>query len=228
MAKYTLEIRDIVESLNVDLFDFDYEYYSDNYALQKRFENMFIQHYYFHEIGFETVERFKLNLQARLNINAPKYKQMWDSHLATKNIDFTVNKEYFETITRELETESESTSSSQNDSRTDDTRKSVASGDSKSSHIGDGVSKARLTDDYVTSVTGDTSSSQDDATSKSNTSSSSNSDNKGKQFEVMTTNGKGNIGTTSSAQLIKEWRDIMLNLDRQLIEDCSDLFMQIY
>lgn len=228
MAKYTLEIRDIVESLNVDLFDFDYEYYSDNYAMQKRFENMFITHYYFHEIGFETVERFKLNLQSRLNLNAPKYKQLWDSHLATKNIDFTVNKEYFETITRELETESESTSSSQNDSITDDTRKSVASGDSRSSHIADGVSKARLTDDYVTSVTGDTSSSQDDATSKSNSSSSSNSDNKGKQFETMTTSGKGNIGTTSSAQLIKEWRDIMLNLDRQLIEDCADLFMQIY
>ena len=83
MAKYTMELRDIIESQNVDLFDFDYEYYADNYALQKRFENMFIQHYYFHEIGFETVERFKWNLKARLDINAPKYKQYWDSHLKT-------------------------------------------------------------------------------------------------------------------------------------------------
>ena len=44
MAKYTMELRDIVESQNIQLFDFDYEYYADNYALQKRFENMFIQH----------------------------------------------------------------------------------------------------------------------------------------------------------------------------------------
>ena len=100
-----MELRDIIESQNVNLFDFDYEYYADNYALQKRFENMFIQHYYFHEIGFETVERFKWNLKARLDINAPKYKQYWDSHLKSKNIDFTVNKEYYETVTRELETE---------------------------------------------------------------------------------------------------------------------------
>lgn len=228
MAKYTLEIRDIVESLNLDLFDFDYEYYSDNYAMQRRFENMFVQHYYFHEIGFETVERFKLNLQARLNLNAPKYRQVWESHLKTKNIDFTVNKEYFETVTRELETENESSSNANSNNVVNDDRTSTSTNTSKTSNIADGVNKARLTDDYVTSTTGDTNNTNDTSKTNTDSTSTSNTDSKGKQFETLTTSGRGNIGTTSSAQLIKEWRDIMLNLDKQLIEDCADLFMQIY
>lgn len=228
MAKYSLEIRDIVESLNVDLFDFDYEYYSDNYALQKRFENMFVQHYYFHEIGFETVERFKFNLQARLNLNAPKYKQYWESHLKTKNIDFTVNKEYFETITRDLITENESSYNSKSTGDTNSSSSNRVAGQAKSSNIENGVSSAKLGDDYITSIETDlrenTSSDKQTNTSNSENSSKDN----GTQKESVTTSGKGNIGTTSSAQLIKEWRDIMLNLDRQLIEDCADLFMQIY
>ena len=228
MAKYSLEIRDIVESLNVDLFDFDYEYYADNYALQKRFENMFIQHYYFHEIGFETVERFKFNLQARLNINAPLYKQYWESHLKTKNIDFTVNKEYFETITRDLITENESSYNSKSTGDTNSSSSNRVAGQAKSSNIENGVSSAKLGDDYITSIETDlrenTSSDKQTNTSNSENSSKDN----GTQKESVTTSGKGNIGTTSSAQLIKEWREIMLNLDRRLIEDCADLFMQIY
>ena len=228
MAKYSLEIRDIVESLNVDLFDFEYEYYADNYALQKRFENLFIQTYYFHEIGFETVERFKFNLQARLNINAPLYKQYWESHLKTKNIDFTVNKEYFETITRDLITENESSYNSKSTGDTNSSSSNRVSGQAKSSNIDNGVSSAKLSDDYITSIETDlrenTSSDKQTNTSNSENSSKDN----GTQKESVTTSGKGNIGTTSSAQLIKEWREIMLNLDRRLIEDCADLFMQIY
>ena len=152
MAKYTLELRDIIESYNVELFDFDYEYYADNMALQRRFENTFIEHYYFHEIGFETIERFKWNLRARLNLNAPKYKQLWDSYLKTKNIDFTVNKEYLETVTRELETENASSSSSKNNSTSRNDGRTTNEVDTKSSSISDGVSMSKLDDDYITHV----------------------------------------------------------------------------
>lgn len=228
MAKYTMELRDIIESQNVNLFDFDYEYYADNYALQKRFENMFIQHYYFHEIGFETVERFKWNLKARLDINAPKYKQYWDSHLKSKNIDFTVNKEYYETVTRELETENATSSSSTNNAISKSESDSSYNAQTKSSNIADGVNMARLDNEYVTSIQSDVNRTQTEDVHKAETQDKSNTTGAGKQSETLTTSGKGNIGTTSSAQLIKEWRDIMLNLDKQIIEDCSDLFMQIY
>ena len=228
MAKYTIELRDIIESDNVELFDFDYEYYADNYALQRRFENLFIQTYYFHEIGFETIERFKWNLKAKLDLNAPMYKQYWESHLKTKNIDFTVNKEYYETVTRELETENESSYNSKSSGDTNSSSSNRVSGQAKSSNIENGVSSAKLGDDYITSIETDLkeSTSSDKQTNTSNSENSA-KDN-GTQKESVTTSGKGNIGTTSSAQLIKEWRQIMLNLDRQIIEDCADLFMQMY
>lgn len=228
MAKYSIELRDVIESLNVDLFDFDYEYYADNYALQRRFENMFIQHYYFHEIGFETIERFKLNLQARLNLNAPLYKQYWESHLRTKDIDFAVNKDYTETVTRELETESATSSSSNNNSVNNNESTSISNADNKLSNIGDGVSMAKLSDEYVTGIENEQRSVKTNDTQTTQSNDTSNVNDTGKQTETLTTSGKGNIGTTSSAQLIKEWRQIMLNLDRQIIEDCADLFMQIY
>ena len=228
MAKYSIELRDIIESQNVDLFDFDYEYYADNYALQRRFENMFIQHYYFHEIGFETIERFKLNLQARLNLNAPIYKQYWESHLRTKDIDFAVNKDYIETVTRELETESATSSSSNNSSLNNNESTSISNADNKLSNIGDGVSMAKLNDEYITGVENEQRSVKTIDTQTTQSNDTSNVNDTGKQTETLTTTGKGNIGTTSSAQLIKEWRQIMLNLDKQIIEDCADLFMQIY
>lgn len=228
MAKYSIELRDVIESQNVELFDFDYEYYADNYALQRRFENMFIQHYYFHEIGFETIERFKLNLQARLNLNAPLYKQYWESHLRTKDIDFAVNKDYMETVTRELETESATSSSSNNSSLNNNESTSISNADNKLSNIGDGVSMAKLNDEYITGVENEQRSVKTNDTQTTQSSDTSNVNDTGKQTETLTTTGKGNIGTTSSAQLIKEWRQIMLNLDKQIIEDCADLFMQIY
>ena len=228
MAKYSIELRDIIESYNVDLFDFNYEYYADNLALQKRFERMFVQHYYFHEIGFETIERFKLNLQARLNLNAPKYKQYWESHLRTKDIDFAVNKDYIETVTRELETENASSSSNINNAISRTESDNISHSKVKGSSLNDGVSMAKLDDDYITAVEYDEKRMQNTDIHKAENTDSGNTNETGKQTETVTTSGKGNIGTTSSAQLIKEWRDIMLNLDRQLIEDCADLFMQIY
>lgn len=228
MARYTIELRDIIESDNVELFDFDYEYYADNYALQRRFENLFIQTYYFHEIGFETIERFKWNLKARLDLNAPIYKQYWDSYLKTKNIDFTVNKEYYETVTRELETENNTSSSSNNSSSSSNNSTSKNDTTHKASHIADGVSKADLYNGYLTGVENEKANNESTNENISESTDNAVTNDTGKQTETLTTSGKGNIGTTSSAQLIKEWRQIMLNLDRQIIEDCADLFMQIY
>ena len=139
-----------------------------------------------------------------------------------------MNKEYLETITRELTTENESSSNSLNSAITRTESDSSSVGTGKSSSIADGVSKARIDDDYVTGATHDTSNTKSEDVHKAEESGDSNTKGSGKQSETLTTSGKGNIGTTSSAQLIKEWRDIMLNLDRQLIEECADLFMQVY
>ena len=82
MANFTMEIRELVENPLINgVFTFDYDFYGNGEEKQQ-FEKLFIQHYYFHEIGFETPERFKLKLQAKLNIIMPYYRQLtmteWD------------------------------------------------------------------------------------------------------------------------------------------------------
>ena len=46
--------------------------------------------------------------------------------------------------------------------------------------------------------------------------------------ESHTIIGKGNIGTTSSAELLSKWREVLINIDRLIIDECKDLFMLIY
>lgn len=39
---------------------------------------------------------------------------------------------------------------------------------------------------------------------------------------------QGNIGVTSSAELLEKWRNVLINIDQLIFEECNDLFMLIY
>ena len=77
MANFTMEIRELVENPLINgVFTFDYDFYG-NEEEKQQFEKLFIQHYYFHEIGFETPERFKHQLKAKLDLIAPYYQHLY-------------------------------------------------------------------------------------------------------------------------------------------------------
>lgn len=76
MATYTLELRTILES-NVNIFDFNYPIFDEDY--RRVFEDKFKAHFYFREIGVETVARFKFNLREMLNRIMPFYNKMYIS-----------------------------------------------------------------------------------------------------------------------------------------------------
>ena len=78
MAIYTLELREIVENYNI--FDFYYPIFDEEYRLT--FERKFIEHFYFREIGSETVARFKFNLRSTLNLIMPYYNKLYISQLS--------------------------------------------------------------------------------------------------------------------------------------------------
>ena len=48
------------------------------------------------------------------------------------------------------------------------------------------------------------------------------------QSETTSLVSQGNIGITSSAELLQKWREVLINIDEIIIEDCRDLFMRIY
>ena len=66
MSKYTAELRTIIDN-NFDIFDFEYSRSSASKAIvsDEDLEQGFIDHYYFREVGFETLERFKHKLKTQ-------------------------------------------------------------------------------------------------------------------------------------------------------------------
>ena len=66
MSKYTAELRTIIDN-NFDIFDFVYTRDPKSIAIlsNEDLQKGFIDHYYFREVGFETLERFKHKLKAQ-------------------------------------------------------------------------------------------------------------------------------------------------------------------
>ena len=134
MANYTVELRTIEQ--NEKVFNFNYPFYSESKAEKEVFEKLFIKHFYFREIGFETPERFKHKLEAKLNLIMPYYSQLYQTEWHRVDKDMMNSKDLTETTVHELTSEGSS----------------QASSDSKMSNLTDGVSQALLQDDYLTGV----------------------------------------------------------------------------
>ena len=76
MANYTIELRTILEN-NVNIFDFNYPIFDESY--RETFERNFIDYFYFREIGFETIARFKHHLKTELNLIMPYFNKIYNS-----------------------------------------------------------------------------------------------------------------------------------------------------
>lgn len=218
------------------MFNFDYPFYVDDEEAKTKFEEKFMLYYWNCEIGFETFARFQKALQARLTIKMPYYQQLYETELASKDINFLLNKDLHEIFTREIDTENETsgTNTTQQTSNNESSlnQEGTTTNTHKESSISDGVSTSSLADGYLTGASSDngsnsttgTTNSTDKLTSEGTLSQSEN----GKTVEKTDLLSQGNIGITSSAELLQKWRDVLINIDEIIIEDCRDLFMRIY
>ena len=280
MARYTIDVYTLLKDNNFKVFNFDYDFYTDDPNIKQAFETKFIDRYMFHEIGFETPYRFKHYLKERLNSIAPYYKQLYETELKSKDIEFLLNKDLKETFIREIELEknatndttmsttNDTTSSStensnnsltsntieNNDTTGNETKSDNLVSDFKESNLDNGNADLSLNQGYLTNVNNKhdvttsssnntlnenkensiTSSMQDEKTSNLSTKLKStgvnntiNNENEN-QTETTTLISRGNIGVTSSAELLKQWREVLINIDNLIIEECRDLFMTIY
>ena len=236
MANYTMTINECLNNPLTPMFNFDYPFYIDDEEAKTKFEEKFMLYYWNCEIGFETFARFQKALQARLTIKMPYYKQLYETELAAKDINFLLNKDLRETFTREIDTENETsgTNTTQQTSNNESSLKQegTSTNTHKESSISDGVSTSSLADGYLTGTSSDngsnsttgTTNSSDNLTSEGTLSQTEN----GKTVEKTDLLSQGNIGITSSAELLQKWREVIINIDEIIIEDCRDLFMRIY
>ena len=242
MANYTLEIRQMIDNPLIGLFTFDYDFYSDNPKDKEEFEKLFIQWYYFREIGFETPERFKKKLQGKLNVIMPYYRQLalteWDKvktaeqMMTTKNLKETSTHE--QTISGNNESSLNGESTQTGSSTSSQQQITTNTQNAKGSNLNDGVSKASLDEGFLTSstsindngnqnITGNSS----DTTEITSTQKSSGTNNQ-VLSESTTFTSQGDVGIQTPAYAITEWRKVLININQQIIDECRDLFMSIY
>ena len=97
MEQTTLTLGEIIEN-DVNIFDFEYPFYSEE--RRKQFEQHFIDHFYFDEIGQETVARFKQRLKVKLNLIMPYWNKIFlADELEQRILD---NYDVTETYTRDV------------------------------------------------------------------------------------------------------------------------------
>ena len=207
MSKYTLELRYLYEDENFNLFDFPYNLYNND--LKPWFEEKFYQHFMFYEIGFDTIGMFKQRLMAKLNDIFPYYKQLYETEIRSKGIDFMLNKDLKESYVREL------TSNSNSNQESNVTSNSLSTAGQLTPSL---IANSQKIDKFMDSAQKDNSSSNSTSTGESN----------GNSREEYTLTSQGNIGITSSAELLTKWRETILNIDLMIFEECNDLFMQIF
>lgn len=163
-------------------------------------EERFTDFYLFHEIAFETVEEFRHYLKNRFQLLGHKYSALYITEY--HDVDFINNYDMTETST---------------DSTTG-TMDTTATTSDKNRNVFRDTPQGMLEnlDMYATEVT-DTDNTND-MTNNSNTDTTTS----------HTLTRKGNIGVTTVSDMIRHYRDTLINVELEWIADCADLFMLIY
>jgi len=253
MSKYTTEVRFICENSaglseiegadNVDsildkcwnkVFNFNFPIFDENY--RQVLCRKILKHYYTREIAHETVGRWKLALNAKLNEIMPYYNQLYKSELLEFNPFYDVD------LTRSREGSGTSNRTSNNTETNSGTSKNVSSGSGTSNTdtlnrfsdtpqnsmdtqgIADSVPLTTVTkvneDNTTTNESTDTLT-RDDSKTENGTENINNTD---KYIETV----KGKQGTENYSSLLKKFRETFLNIDMMIIEDCSDCFFTLW
>ena len=236
MSKYTYQLRNVIlftslEEVKSWLTDYDLADYLTNDQLEvvteaglfnkNKLADRIINHYYMREIGVETIGLFKLKIKTKLDLLMEKYAPL----IYTNSIeyDLLVNEDYTETFNRTTSgTDSNTNSSTGSNSTT-----SSGSGLTVSSDTPQGqISKATiLAGQYATS----TSAGENTGTSTTSDSVTNQSNGTNSGTESFTRRVKGNRGISATYQaMIKQYRDNILTIYNDIINDLNDLFMGIW
>jgi hypothetical protein len=113
----------IIDSAIPKVFNFSFPIFSEDY--RNTLEHHILQHFYTREIAFQTVGRWKLGLQQKLNDIMPYYNKLYESQELDvdpfNNIDVTETSESSGNTTSKNNTTRNSTSDTTGSSETNDT-----------------------------------------------------------------------------------------------------------
>ena len=192
----TIELREVVK--DCDIFDRCDPFPIWNEDHRGELEKKIIEHYYFRQIGFETVGRFKFYLNVRLREIMPKMNKIYKTTIYKYNPIENYNMEEGSTDER----------------KSTDDRTASADTLSKYSETPQGELQNLIDGKYLTNANHGV-----DQTSAKDTHS-------GKDTHSAWRHG--NIGVTTTQQMIEQERKITIDLDLMIIEELKDLFLGVY
>lgn len=231
MSKYTTELRWVIEN-GYDLQLNEYPIFDENY--RQKLNQKIINHYYFREIGFETVGLFRFYLKQTLNEIMPYYNQLYESALLEIDPLNTIN--FTETLTRTKigndtknfnEDTTVNSNGNSNSNSTKNTNFKDVESDTPQGMLSIGNIDGELYASYARiSKNEDTTNSTahqetTDTQKRKNDEKINREDN-----ENYTRTEKGN--RESQSELLMKYRETFLNIDMQVINELNDLFMGLY
>lgn len=211
MSNYTVELRKIDEKLVDDALS-HYKIFSEDYrsTLNAKIKT----HFWFNEIGHETVDIFLFQLKVKMNEIMPYYNQMYEAELVKRDPFLTVR----------MTSKNSSTGTSRTSAETSEHGNSTSSTDAKSRAVQSETPQVMLSGngDYATGAADSTSLTGVKSTSESGGSQSSTSSSDG----TGTSSQEGFSG--SMASLIQAHRDAIVNIDMMVIAQLEPLFMMVW
>ena len=202
------------------IFPSYYPFYCDDSQLKKEFEETFILHYLTNEIGFESPYLFNQKLLGKLKLIMPYYEQLYQTEWERVGKDMMNQKDLIDKSTHTLT----QTLSGEQQSNGNLTTNTTNQSNGKMSNLADGVSQSSLDNGYLSGVN----QTEDSGTGTSQNDISSTSNSHTILEETTINESHGDVGIQTPAYAIMEWRKVILNINRLIIEDCRDLFMKIY
>ena len=207
MASYTISLYSIENAESFKLFT-DYDFYLEEN--KKNFEKKFFDKYFDREIYCKNPNVFRRTLLGKLNLIMPYYKQLYQTELEAKKINFLLNKDLKEEFVRDIENSAEGKATSTGTTTGESTNIFSDTPEGQISNIEKFMSNGTI----------------NKANDSTETNSASNST--GKTTEKTSFLSQGNIGVTSSAELLDKWRSVIINIDELILNELEGLFLDIY
>lgn len=263
VSKYTTELRYICETFagfdeskgneSIDeiinksiphIFNFNYPIYNENH--RHTLEEKILRHFYFREIGFETVGMWKFRLQSKFMEIMPYYNDLYRSveYLIDplEDVDFTrvVNGEDVGDSTDHGTSNQNSNYNSANTTSGNSFRRDLNKSDSLggTSDTPQGPLTNWAADNYLSAAAKQETNEDNSSTSNNSTTNVGNGSNHGNnEYDTAaTTHGttyretkvKGKMNMKTKAAIIMEYRKAILNIDMMIVNELNDLFMLIY
>ena len=227
-TKVTIELRDIVDNgdNSVDIWDFDYPSYYEGDE-KKAFERKFIDHYYFRQIGQETVGRWLHFFRSRIREIMPYYIQMYRSVEIMEGIsDPFGNVDITETFKQTTSGQQQSEDTSESSGTSKDEKAASENKEHRFSNTPQG--SIDNLDNFLTEVFTDDNTSTETINTTTSGNSSGNSSLTTQGTTEHTYTKKGNQGVNTYAHDMIEYRKSFLNVDMMIIESLNDLFLGVY